>query len=311
MTAAALAETQASTSIKNRPDANRPILYAAGRTALGILAGTIIKTAGGTYAFDADTPLALGALEPGRDYGVGLTDDGKPYAALAATPDPIADGWFAGFHFAPGGNATGKTGGDREPSINPFTLWDIDFRPACRDARGMALVTLVGGWRVWVDIYLLGVDHLAHGTSHCGAVIADGLDRPQSPDGDGTVKKLDFAAAKAIYTHHGKRLLGAEEFFAAAYGVKERCSHDKEPKLTGALTDEGERFISRHGLFDATGTMWQWGTDGHPDDPRPSIFGGSWIDGGAGSRFAYLDTWPEDSNECIGARGACDHLSPA
>lgn len=45
---------------------------------------------------------------------------------------------------------------------------------------------------------------------------------------------------------------------------------------------------------------------------RPSIFGGSWINGAnAGSRYANLDYWPENSNENIGARGASDDLFSA
>ena len=45
---------------------------------------------------------------------------------------------------------------------------------------------------------------------------------------------------------------------------------------------------------------------------RPSIFGGSWINGSnAGSRYANLDyNWPENSNENIGARAACDDPFP-
>lgn len=40
---------------------------------------------------------------------------------------------------------------------------------------------------------------------------------------------------------------------------------------------------------------------------RPSIFGGSWINGSnAGSRYANLDYWPENSNENIGVRAASD-----
>lgn len=44
----------------------------------------------------------------------------------------------------------------------------------------------------------------------------------------------------------------------------------------------------------------------------PSIFGGSWINGSnAGSRYANLDNWPENSNENISARGRCDDPFPA
>lgn len=45
---------------------------------------------------------------------------------------------------------------------------------------------------------------------------------------------------------------------------------------------------------------------------RPSIFGGSWINGAnAGSRYANLDNWAENSNENISARGASDDPIPA
>jgi hypothetical protein len=55
--------------------------------------------------------------------------------------------------------------------------------------------------------------------------------------------------------------------------------------------------------------MWQWGTDGDPDDARPSLFGGSWWNGGyAGSRYVCLGYWAGDSDEFISARGRSDHL---
>jgi hypothetical protein len=41
--------------------------------------------------------------------------------------------------------------------------------------------------------------------------------------------------------------------------------------------------------------------------PRASIFGGSWInDGNAGSRYANVDNWPDNSNDNLGARGRSD-----
>jgi len=44
----------------------------------------------------------------------------------------------------------------------------------------------------------------------------------------------------------------------------------------------------------------------------PSIFGGSWINGdNAGSRYANLDNWPDNSNDDISARGRSDHLYQA
>lgn len=41
--------------------------------------------------------------------------------------------------------------------------------------------------------------------------------------------------------------------------------------------------------------------------PRTSIFGGSWMNGeNAGSRYANLDYWPDNSDDNVGARGRCD-----
>lgn len=294
----------------DRADLAAPILFAPSRTEIGIRAGTVIKIDGRTHAFDADTPVGLGDLAPGRDYGVGIDGEGKPFAE-AVSSNPLGDRWFAGFHFAPGGCAQARAGGDTIPSINPFSLWDADFRFAGPDPRGMTMIEVAGGRKAWVDIYLPGVDHHEHGTSRCGATIADGRDLPMRPDGKTRFKRFDYAAAVELLAYHGKRLLTVEEFFAAGFGVQERCSRDGDPVVTGVLKDGAERFISQRGVFDITGTVWQWATDGDPDEPRPSVVGGSWISGGyAGSRCAYLGYWPGNSSEYLSARGGGDHLNP-
>ncbi len=306
MTTATAVKQNTAISIE-RANLFAPILFATGREWIGIYAGTKLRIGDHTHTFAEDVSLAVsGTLLPGYDYGVRLNDLGKPSVDILNSLDRIGSEFFAGFHFAHSGCAEGKDGGDGTAAINPFSIWDLGFRPSCNDPRGMALVD----GRFWADIYLLGVDH-GHGTSCCGAMIADGRDLPERPGGDGKAQRLDYATAVEIYKHHGKRLLGAEEFFAAAYGVKERCSRDDDPARAGSLADDGKRFISKWGLFDATGTMWQWGTDGHPDDPRPSIFGGSWVSGSsAGSRYARLGYWAEGSSGSFSARGASDHLSP-
>lgn len=44
--------------------------------------------------------------------------------------------------------------------------------------------------------------------------------------------------------------------------------------------------------------------------PRASIFGGSWWNGGsAGSRCAGVDHWADHSDGGLGARGRSDHLN--
>lgn len=290
-----------------RADLSAPILFTAGREWIGIYAGTTVRIGDRTHTFETDTSLAVsGTLVPGYDYGVSMDRTGKPAVDILASVECIGSKVFAGFHFAPSGCADERAGGDGDPAINPYSIWDLAFRPACPDPRGMALVDR----SFWADIYLLGVDH-SHGTSRCGATIADGVDLPERPGGDDRVKRLDHATAMEIYAHHGKRLLGAEEFFATAHGVAQRCWRDDEPVKTGSLDDGAKRFISKWGLFDAAGTMWQWGTDRPPKNPHPLLFGGSWIfPSFRGSRFAYLDFRPELSQDDVSARGASDHLNP-
>ncbi|WP_315920368.1 hypothetical protein [Mesorhizobium sp. SP-1A] len=281
-----------------RPIATASIFVATGRETISIRGGTEI----GTVKFLEDTPILPPLLEPGTDYAVRI-EDGNPmvYACGGGLPD----GAIGGFHFAPGGNADEGKGGDAQPAINPASCWDVGFRPACPDPRGMALVER-DGLRFWCDIYLLGVDHVSKGTSRFGDEIADGRSLPASQDGKGKVKKLDYATAVAIYVHHGKQLLGAEEFFAAAYGVRERSSAKDDPERTNL---DAER-TSCAGIMQATGNMWIWGTDGHPVDPRPSLFGGSWLHGGhSGSRYALLVYWPDYSGGSVSARGRSDHLA--
>jgi hypothetical protein len=170
----------------------------------------------------------------------------------------------------------------------------------------MTLVDIPGKGRVWCDIYLLGKDHLENGTSRHGVTIADGTNQPQNPAG-GSFSRFDYDAACAMMKHHGKQLLGAEEFFAAAFGVTEKTAAARDPKTTGLDAPRTSRF----GVMQATGNLWVWGTDGHPDMPRASLFGGSWVDGGnAGSRYAYLDYWYDNSSGDLGARGRSDHLQP-
>ncbi len=286
-------------------DAALPILLCTGSLSIAIRAGSIVTTAEARHVFEADTPIDVPELVPGSDYGLTFSEGGTVEASI------IAAGFdqgsiFAGFHVAPFANATERKGGAAGPAINPCSCWDAGFRPACPDPRGMALVD----GRFWADIYLLGVSHAAAGTSIYGATIADGIDLPEQVDGSGKVRKLDYPTAASLYAHHGKQLLGAEEFFAAAFGVTELSSRQAEPKVTGEA--DGVQFVSKWGLTDATGTMWQWGTDGDPDMPRASIFGGGWWYGGsAGSRCAYLDSWPGRSLGSISARGRCDHLKPA
>jgi len=290
-----------------RPDANASVFKVTGRDSLVVKAGTIF--AGHTFAEDTPVPLHLNASEepgyiPGADYIVIF--DGSVLSVSRLVGIPEGETLLGGFHYAPGGNAPARSGGDSVPAINPFSLWDIGFRPACPDPRGMALVESPRG-RFWCDIYLTGVDHLGNGTSMFGATIADGSDLPHDAAGK-EVARFDYAAAQSVMAAHGKGLLSVEEFFVAAFGVTEKTAASADPKTTGLDAPR----TSRCGLMQTTGNLWVWGHDGDPDQPRPSLFGGSWLSvENAGSRYAYLGHWPGNSNSDIGARGRSDHLQLA
>ena len=286
-----------------RPDPHVSVFKTTGRDSLVVRAGTIF--AGHTFAHDTSVPLHLNAADepgyvPGADYVVNC-DCG---ALSVARPIGIPEGGtlLGGFHYAPGGNAPARSGGDDVPAINPFSLWDVGFRPACADPRGMTLVTTPSG-RFWCDIYLTGVTH-HYGTSKFGVIIATGYDTPRDAKGK-PAKRLDYATAQAVMAAHGKGLLSLEEFFAAAFGVTERTTADRAPKTTGLDAPRTSHF----GLMQATGNLWVWGHDGDPDRPRAAILGGAWVsDGDAGSRFSDIGLWVADSGDSLGARGRCDCL---
>ncbi|MFL9829154.1 hypothetical protein ABTU92_30560, partial [Rhodoplanes sp. SY1] len=154
------------------------------RTAPGTVslkAWTVIELGGILFTFAAQTAVQMPTLTAGTDYAIYLCSDGTLRADssfTAPTGYTVANSrCIGGFHYAPGSNAPAQAGGDATPQINPYSLWDIKFRPACSDPRGMVLIE--GAW--WCDIYLTGVDHHANGTSRYNVAIADGSSPPKIP----------------------------------------------------------------------------------------------------------------------------------
>lgn len=291
-------KTSGATPLLIKVDPTAPALIVAGPQSIAIRGGTTF--AGVKFGQTTALPAPAEGFSPG-DYGVMLDGELPVIERLFAKPQ--ADKYLGGFHYAPGGNATARAGGDSIPQINPFSVWDANFRPACPDPRGM---TFIPSRNCWVDIYLLGAEHMKNGTSAFDQVIADGNDTPMKPDGEDPFEKLDYETAVAVMKHHGKGLLSFEDFVVAAFGVTEKSATSKDPKKTRLDAPRTSKF----GLMQATGNMWQWGHDGDPDLPRASLFGGSWMyDDDAGSRYAYVAYhWPGSSNEYLGARGRGDHL---
>lgn len=314
---------------------------------VSLKAGTYIELAGLGYVFAVATAVQMPSLTAGTDYAIYLCNDGTLRADAnfsAPTGFTTANSRkIGGFHYAPGGNAAAVAGGDTTPAINPYSMWDLKWRPSCADPRGMALI----GGAFWCDIYLLGVDHHTNGTSRHGVTIADGGSPPKVPtlfggDGSATYALTQFAAGE-IMKSAGKALLDYAEFSAAAYGVTEAAQRGADPVTTGlsnnnvGSSNADEKFTSKWGVVQASGCMWTWGRDlsyradgvdaaaiqafawhatGRGSAYSQStyglvaaLWGGSWFNGSdCGSRASNWDYWPWNSNTSFGARGRADHL---
>lgn len=310
---------------------------------VNLKAGTYIALNGVIYPFLTKAAVQMPSLTAGTDYAIYLCNDGTLRAdANFSAPDGFTTTTsrkIGGFHYAPGGNAAAQAGGDTTPAINPYSLWDLKWRPACADPRGMTLVADT----FWCDIYLLGVDHHTNGTSRHGVTIADGGSPPKVPgafggNGSDTYDLTQYACAE-IMASHGKQLLSYGEFAAAAYGVTEVAQRGSDPVTTGLGTSNAgssnadNKFTSKWGVIQAAGVLWVWGRDlSYRADGavfayqavtsgRGSVYaqganglvaallGGVWYDGSAcGSRASLWNSAPWYSNPNFGARGRADHI---
>lgn len=300
-----------------------------------IKAGTRIGVVGTVITFAADTAITMPSLTAGTDYAIWVKDDATIQATTNFSSAPGAGNWrkIGGFHYAPGGNATGVAGGDTTPAINAYSLWDLKFRPACADPRGMALVAE----SFWADIYLLGVDHLTNGTSKYNVPIADGSSPPKIPtkfggNGSTAYSTLNWWEANEVLQSWGKRSPTYDEFAALAYGTTEATSSGGTDVPTTGVTGTGatstwNKFTSKWGVIQASGCLWVWGgefgggaaaaswtanTGGRGSTYQMEnavVFGGDW--GGASNSGSRASGWfysPTASYSHIGARGVCDHL---
>jgi hypothetical protein len=245
---------------------------------------------------------------PNSGSGIGLT------LARGSVDTAIAN---TAFTYVLGGNTT--------PAINPYSVWDIKFRPRCVDPRGMALVA----GRFWCDIYLTNTATDANGSSRYGLAICSGGVPPKIPaafggNGSTAYGEFNWWDANEVVASVGKRLLTTAEFQIAAYGTTEESSCGSDPGTTGL---QGGTYTSKWGLFQATGCYWVWGLDlGGPysasswtqstgnrgqffDMPNAVLLGGNFGNGpDSGSRASNWEYAASISGGNIGARGCADHI---
>jgi hypothetical protein len=261
----------------------------------------------------------------GTDYAVWLKTDGTLQATNNHITPPATNARkIGGFHYAPGGNATARAGGNTTPQINEYSFWDLKYRPTAGDPRGM---TCVAG-TFWADIYLLNTNPDVNGTSSYGKNIADGSSPPIIPaalggNGSTTYGSLTWFEAMSISAVYGKSAFTQPEFMAAAYGVTDATARGSDLDTTGLDAPR----TSKWGLMQATGNWWTWAQDrGGPfagaswnantegfgseyNAPNASLLGALWSDvSSAGSRSSRWSFSASHSSGSISLRCRADHL---
>lgn len=284
-----------------------------------------IDVNGSIKTISSGTSVTMPTATAGTDYAIWAKTDGTLEATSNHTSPPTANARkVGGFHYAAGGNATGTSGGDTTASINAYSLWDLKWRPACNDPRGMALVA--DGF--WVDIYLANTDCDANGTSKYNVTIADGSSPPKVPtkfggNGSTTYGSLTWFESCELASAYGKRLLTQREYMAMAYGTTEASAigSDQGSTILNAA------YTSKWGVMQSTGVMWVWGddrggayatggwnanTEGRGSEynaPNAVLLGGDWSNGAdAGSRCSRWNDAASNSSASLGVRFSCDHL---
>lgn len=304
-----------------------------------IKAETYVDVNGTLITFAVDTTITMPALTAGTNYFIYVSTAGVIQAVGASgtwpTPvasPPAASRLIGGFHYAPGSNAPAQAGGDTTAQINAYSFWDLKWKPAALDPRGMTLVNN----QFWADIYILCDNPQVNGTSSYNQPIADGATAsvttaiiPTAFGGNGTARYAaqDWWSTAECLQAFQKRLPKYAEFQALAYGTTENTSQGTDPVNT--IGSGGRNaYTSKWGIILASGNMDVWGADfGGPyaaagwvnnnggrgqtyDLPNAVLFGGVWSDGvNSGSRYSSWNNAPANSNSVIGGRGVCDHLA--
>jgi hypothetical protein len=224
------------------------------------------------------------ALLSGRDYYIyACYDDTDPLniglSLKVSLNSTYPAGWdentsrkIGGFHTlcAAVGTISGHPlSGYAAGDILPASFWCLTHRPYPANPEGMVYVEPLD---IWVDIYLQS----GTGTqtkSVYGATITDTRTYMDHVD--------DMAAV-------GKGFLNDEEFQIAGEGSNQKTNiaGSADPVTTGGHSDTaGRRMITRYGIEDIAGAMWQW------------ITGGGWMSDGT----AWSTDWPGGKGEVYGS----------
>jgi len=284
-----------------------------------------VDVGGVTYSIAVGTSVNLPSLTAGTDYAIWAEVGGTLTASTNFISAPSTGARkIGGFHYAPGGNAAANSGGNTTPQINPYSFWDLKWKPRCPDPHGMTLVAN----NFWADIYLLNTNPDVNGTSKYGVQICDGSSPAIIPiafggNGSNSYSSLTWWEANEILAAYGKRSASYQEYATLAYGTTEASAIGTD-QITTQLN---AAYTSKWGIIQSTGVMGIWGKDfgggagtaawtantgGRGNTYQLCnvvMFGGSWSDTtNAGSRYSTWAYSPTLSNSYVSTRGIADHL---
>ena len=238
----------------------RPSLMTSAKTSVTVPAGTEVTIDGQYYRSTAATTLQTTDVRAaGTDAYVYAVVNSGALGFVLSTNSTVPTGYNAnnsrkigGFHMLcadvgtiSGHPLSGYTAGD----ILPASVWDLKHR-ARSENEGMVYIAEKG---IWVDIYLSSWDG-DQLVSSFGGTTADGY------------SATPFHADKFTeeFGNVGKRNPWRHEFQVFAKGSNEgtNIQGTADPGTTGGHTDTaGRRMISKDGLEDCCGVLWQWAED--------------------------------------------------
>lgn len=238
-------------------------------SSITVKAGTEIRFGNTVCTYASVTYVVMPTLLAGSDYRIAAKTDCGLEAYNYSTALPSGAEVVGGFHYLPGGYPTDlDQGGNWTPTILEWSIWDLNFRPACKNPRGM---TRVGNAGFWVDIYFAGDTYATDGVGRNNDTIITGTNPPvRSADygGNGVAKLTTFNwwDANEMVRQWGKRLPSYQEMVLAGFGTNEGAGRGSHPVKTGFAnantpTHSDPNFTSKWGLIQATGVIWIWLAD--------------------------------------------------
>lgn len=265
---------------------NRSKLASCTRNTITIYAGLQVAIGGELFFTDVDKTIAVDSFisasnRAGKDVYIYACKSGD---AESFSPDFVVSlnssapsGYttsnsrkIGGFHCLCVGVGTNQAivhpmYGFATGDILPYSMWDLCHLPES-DPEGMSFIAPIG---IWMDIYGPSWNGSKLVSVYNGT-IADGLTKVGSLtgfSGDNFVER---------FAEVNKRLMTRDEFIVAAQGTPELVNimGSSDPVTTGGhVMTNGLRCVSKYGIEDCCGVIWQYIGDQYeyyPDYSMPS-----------------------------------------